>query len=360
MKAEIERQDYGELQNLLQSEGERIHKLGDRIRDGSDLMELFRDTILNLEPDELLGVINSQPGLKEHFEKLFNNLTPDKRRDAINDEKKELFKKLFRDLSSETLCDVIARILTPEMLCDVIANTLTMENSLLTYTNVPDKYRAKAWGGLSVNSRKKPSRSQSELKDVFLGKTPPQKSDVLYLVWYLLNRSWTEHVSTELIPEEWEDILSPGEIFNRMADFIEISEYALDMALLPAFYPPHLMEQSMMLAIATSRNNARRIPAQTYEAICTALIAPRKKTAAPHKEPTEPLEKPDEPRKKKNSDPHAKPLTKKEREKTRFAVVEDYLQNQETQTLKVCAEKYGISVQTLINWKSKYLKAQGK
>ena len=48
------------------------------------------------------------------------------------------------------------------------------------------------------------------------------------------------------------------------------------------------------------------------------------------------------------------------KEKKKISVVEDYLQNQKTQTLKTCAEKYGISVQTLMNWKSNYLKAQGK
>lgn len=353
LEKEINNSDPGEWQDLLQSEGEKIRKIGNNLNFESGLMEIFKDTILKLEPDELLDVIGSHSELKEHFEKLVRNLTPDKQRDAINDEKKILFKKIFMDLNPETLCDVIVGILTPELLCDVIANTLTLENSLLTFTDVKDKYREKAWGAISVNSNEIPSRSQSNLKKVLMGETSPQKDDVLYLLWFLLNRSWTLPASSEAIPGKRRDILPPKTIFNRMADFMDISKDALKKALLPAFYPPHLMEQSMMLTIAATSDNAIRTPAQTYEEICKSLIVPRKKADESHDKPAAP-----EPIKKKHSDPHAKPLTKKEREKIRFAVVEDYLQNQETQTLKACAEKHGVSVQTLINWKSKYLKVQ--
>lgn len=355
LEKEINSEDPGEWQDLLQSEGERIRKIGNNLNFESGLMEIFKDTILKLEPDELLDVIDSHSELKEHFEKLVRNLTPDKQRDAINDEKKILFKKIFMDLNPETLCDVIVGMLTPELLCDVIANTLTLENSLLTFTDVKDKYREKAWGAISVNSNKTPSRSQSNLKKVLMGETSPQKDDVLYLLWFLLNRSWTLPASSEAVPGKRRDILPPKTIFNRMADFMDISKDTLEAALLPAFYPPHLMEQSMMLTIAATSDNAIRTPAETYEEICKSLIVPRKKADEPPDKPAAP-----DPLPKKHSDPHAKPLTKKEKEKKKMSVVEDYLQNQKTQTLKVCAEKNGISVQTLINWKNKYLKAQGK
>lgn len=255
-------------------------------------------------------------------------------------------------LPEKEVCDGLKKVIDkqdsieiPTELYNEIANTLTLENSLLTFTNVKDKYKADAWGALVINSKGNPSRAKSNLKKVLLGNTPIQKNDALYLIWYLVNRSWTEHVSPEVIDGQWEDILTPDEIFNRLADFTEIADYALDKMLLPAFYPPHLLEQSMMLAIVSSRNNALRAPAETYAAICEEL---NKKSC---------IRQTDSETKEKKSKAKKPPTTKEEREKKKIAVVEDYLQDPE-QGLRKCANKYGISVQTLLNWKRDYLEGK--
>ena len=97
-----------------------------------------------------------------------------------------------------------------------------------------------------------------------MGEEQIEKGDMLHLLWYGFNLCWDrEPIQNDMF-----------ELQCSLADFIETAEYVLDAALLPAFYPPHIMEQSMMLSIISSVEDTG-IPAYNYAELCESLIKPR-------------------------------------------------------------------------------------
>ena len=83
------------------------------------------------------------------------------------------------------------------------------------------------------------------------------------MVWFCL--CWMEYAVAK----------EGSALFNSLADFTETAEYVLDAALLPAFYPPHLMERSMLLSIVVSCADGTGEPAFAYAELCESLIARR-------------------------------------------------------------------------------------
>lgn len=149
--------------------------------------------------------------------------------------------------------------------CEQVAGELLRENLDRSFSDEADK--AKPWSTIKVLSTGKMSRavSRTRVRDLLLGAAEVEKHDLLYLLWFTATLIWS-----------WNTAIGPGEIYDRLADFIEASRECLDNAMLPAFYPPHLAEQSMMLAIVYAGGGGED-PAEVYESICSSVIVHRAK-----------------------------------------------------------------------------------
>lgn len=157
-----------------------------------------------------------------------------------------------------------------EQKCNSVAHALLKENKEL-FSDSEDlshpwrTARVRQDGKITVNDGKKASRSR--VRDILYGKVERvEKNDMLFLLWFTSNLCWFDGKST----------LSPDEISNRLNDFIDASELCLNAAGLPGFYPPHLVEQSMMLSIIYAfKSNEQYNPAEVYEDICQSVIERR-------------------------------------------------------------------------------------
>lgn len=86
-----------------------------------------------------------------------------------------------------------------------------------------------------------------------------QKEDMLYLLWVFANIYWSN-----------EPILGKQAIRKRMEDFVTAADAVLKGALLPEFYIPHVLEQSMLRSIiyagaVTRDGRPYQSPAQNYQ-----------------------------------------------------------------------------------------------
>ena len=137
-----------------------------------------------------------------------------------------------------------------EKRCKEISDCLMNANKEL-YTSAQDQ--AKAWRTISLSNNghpklivaRMPDEKKSRVQKILEGSLQVEKSDMLHLLWFLFNLSWLEH-----------PICDTNELFNSLADYTETVKMVLDKALLPAFYPPHIMEQSMLLSIVESVSDA--------------------------------------------------------------------------------------------------------
>lgn len=93
--------------------------------------------------------------------------------------------------------------------------------------------------------------------------------DMLYLLWFTVGLCWL-----------WNSRPRPSEIYDRLADFIDAAEICLDAAMLPPFYPPHLIEQSMLLSVVYA-GRTESDTAEIYEQLCSAVIERRKSKNRP-------------------------------------------------------------------------------
>lgn len=157
-----------------------------------------------------------------------------------------------------------------ERKCKMISAEILEKNKVL-YTSAPD--RAKAWRTVSSNKNGMPKlimagcpdAGRSRVKDLLMGEYQVEKGDLLHLLWFGFNLCWNEFPISQ----------DANSLFNNLADFIETAEIILDAALLPAFYPPHLMEQSMMLSIIVACADETGVPAFAYAELCESLIRAR-------------------------------------------------------------------------------------
>ena len=156
--------------------------------------------------------------------------------------------------------------------CAKVAGDIMAANLDLSFSDQTD--RAKAYHVITAKEDGTPTStggvnaSRTRLQELLLGELQVEKSDLLYLLWFAANQCWS-----------WNGASQPGEIFDRMADFVECAWTCLENALLPPFYPPHLLEQSMLLSIACAGKTGETdiTPAETYELLCSSLIVPRRR-----------------------------------------------------------------------------------
>lgn len=158
--------------------------------------------------------------------------------------------------------------------CKVVADRLLLENKIQCESIQADN--AKAWhiltqrkdgtlsaaGGI-VNS------SRSRVADILSGKVQAEKGDMLYLFWFISNRIW---MHAEPPTDEVR--------CYRLMDFLDVSRELLEEAMLPTFYPPHIMEQSMLLSIACGGRLEEEDSSVVYEYMLHALVETRNRKKA--------------------------------------------------------------------------------
>ena len=159
---------------------------------------------------------------------------------------------------SQSLCHEVAGVLLLENQRQ--SDSLQKDRSLAWHYLKEKKGKASPMGGIDAG------RDRVEM--LLMGEYHVEKADLLYLIWFIANMFWYAHPSSE---QE-----RASQLLNRLADFMEAAQSCLQEALLPDFYPPHLLEQSMMMSIIYS-GVAQKDPAVVYEEMCASLIIPRKR-----------------------------------------------------------------------------------
>lgn len=153
--------------------------------------------------------------------------------------------------------------------CKKLAGTLLLENQYYTVSGKADKVQS--WHYLKMRNGQLSAtggyeHSRTRVRDILLGTVPCQKSDLLYLLWFIANLCWFwNHTDTSL---------TQSELYDRLYDFIDLAENCLNEALLPEFYVPQPMEQCLMLSIVCGGVTCTD-PCEVYEQICSSLIVPR-------------------------------------------------------------------------------------
>lgn len=127
--------------------------------------------------------------------------------------------------------------------CEDVAKRLYHENKERADSESKDS--TQAWSVITLrkdgelsSSYGAVNASRTRIMSLLRGEEEVEKGDLLYLLWYVLNLSWA------YTPAE-----DPNTLCCRIFDLKDISACLLEKALLPPFYPPHLMEQSMLLSI---------------------------------------------------------------------------------------------------------------
>lgn len=154
--------------------------------------------------------------------------------------------------------------------CEKVAKSILFMNKQLFSTETDASHavrtiKVKQDGEATVNDGK--SASRTRVRDLLTGGIVNiEKSDMLYMLWFTSLLCWFDG----------ERYLEPDAISNRINDFIDAAEICLDEAGLPAFYPPHLMEQSMMLSIVYAYFDPdENEPDEVYETICKSVVKSR-------------------------------------------------------------------------------------
>lgn len=175
----------------------------------------------------------------------------------------------MRDYADQTLDALFENDSISVVKCKRVADTLLFENLDFSFSNQTDK--TKAWHVIQVMTDGRMTvsgginKSRTRVCDILSGNVERiEKSDMLYLLWFTSNLCWFDGKSR----------LSPEDITYRLNDFIDASELCLGAAGLPGFYPPHLVEQSMMLSVVYAFGGSEKCdPAEVYEQLCSSLIA---------------------------------------------------------------------------------------
>ena len=105
------------------------------------------------------------------------------------------------------------------------------------------------------------------MSNILFGTEFIQKNDMLYLLWFITCLCWGYGSEDP-------------DIKTRLDDFIDVCINTLNDAGLPDFYPPHIMEQIMMLCAVyaySCEKWEKAEPLIIYNEICESLIERRAK-----------------------------------------------------------------------------------
>ena len=152
--------------------------------------------------------------------------------------------------------------------CKKISDSILEKNKKL-YTSASN--RVKAWRTVTATRTGipklmvmagKPDADKNRISDLLRGECQVEKGDMLHLLWYGFCLCWLKNPIRE----------KDSSLFYNIADFIETAEDVLEAALLPEFYPPHLMERSMLMSMVVSSMDGTGEPAFAYAELCESLI----------------------------------------------------------------------------------------
>lgn len=204
--------------------------------------------------------------------------------------------------------------------CSQVAEQLYWENKTITDSEVKDN--TKTWSVITTRKDRELSvsygavnSSRTRIQSLLLGKEEVEKGDLLYLLWFTFNLAWSDTEAT-----------SQNTIYNRIFDLKDAAAAILDSALLPPFYPPHLMEQSMLLSIIYAGKTGTD-PSVVYGAVLQSL---RDTRAGGKKSGKHTLQE-------------------------QIDIIIHYRNAEPEMTLKQCALIYGISEQTISRWQKELL-----
>lgn len=203
--------------------------------------------------------------------------------------------------------------------CDAAASALIYENAeyaggfrahdsnseLLYHVPYVENGKVTVRGQLNRNSK-------TRIHQILMDTAAPTKSDLLYLLWYVANCHWLG-ISC-----------SAKEKAIFMDEFLAAASCLLEAALLPDFYPPNVLEETLLLSLALGDNDCT--PAMVYESICCSFTEKghaRKPVGAKKKSPEQ----------------------KREMAEYYFAHEAEY--PTKTACKKACAAHFGISVSSL-------------
>ena len=211
--------------------------------------------------------------------------------------------------------------------CAEVAEDLYYGNNVLSGFFEGDS--TKPWSVINIGKDKKVSVSsglvntgriksidnrdstETRIFNLLMGTIDVEKGDILYLLWYICNIVYAGSNET-----------NTNVLYDRIFDLKEAADALLNAALLPVFYIPHLMEQSMLLSIIYGGKTGID-PAEVYGTVIQSLRETR-----------------------------AKRLTQQEK----LDIINDYRSDPKL-TLKECAEKYGTSVKNISRWQSELIDA---
>lgn len=141
-------------------------------------------------------------------------------------------------------------------------------------------------------NQKKLNLSRSRVQDLLWGdfngrkESLIDKGDMLYLLWLATKLYWEGDLRCENHSGGFTPQMSAEAAEEWIQVFITAADECLNRALLPGFYPPHLLEQSMVMSLGYAGRN-QQDPSAVYFAICAAAQEKRetksgrtKKTAA--------------------------------------------------------------------------------
>lgn len=115
--------------------------------------------------------------------------------------------------------------------------------------------------------------SRERVANILVGKESPLKSDLLYLLWIIANHNY---LTLDQTAKEKACFLD---------DFLDAAAMLLDEATLPAFYPPNVLEDAMLLSIVLGDSD--NSPASIYESICRTFSVTLKPEGTTEKTPEE-------------------------------------------------------------------------
>ena len=165
--------------------------------------------------------------------------------------------------------------------CYSLAKALIYEQHVLTESEKKDIIDDYAIITILPNGKATPSgtinANRDRMIELLAGELPVQKCDIIYLLFFIFNLSWQYSVL---------DSSNVTVLYNRMMDYFETVQHLLKKAQLPEFYPPHLLEQSLMLSIIAGKQGHQTedgnwmSPAQVYFLACETLRETRNRLTA--------------------------------------------------------------------------------
>lgn len=202
--------------------------------------------------------------------------------------------------------------------CDQVAEYLYQENKMASGPEMKDS--TQLWSVITARKDKKLSSSygavnssRTRIQSLLMGTEEVEKGDLLYLLWFAFNIVWTDSEESGY-----------NVICDRIYDLKEAAAAFLEKALLPTFYLPHLMEQSMLLSIIYAGKTGED-PSAVYGDVLQALKESRVREGGSQKHSLQ----------------------------EKIDIVNQY---RDGMTLKACAVLNGISEKTLSQWQQDLVK----